>query len=329
MVARRDDLIGGYLQALELELESLDEPPELDTLFLGGGTPTHLPAEPLSQFMELIRKWFRLADGYEFTVEANPSGLDSDKIKMLADSGVNRVSLGVQSFDSDVLRVLERDHRRCGIVNTVERLRSRIDNISLDLIFGVPGQTLESWQQTLSEAVALEPTHISSYGLTYEKGTAFWGRVIKGELVRVPEATEYEMYATAMDTLAAAGYQQYEISNFARPGFSCRHNEVYWKGLSYLAFGPGAARYVDGVRESNHRSVTTWLKRVMAGESPVAERERLSDEERAREALVIGLRRCAGIEKAAFRKLTGFDMDELAGSTIERHCHAGLLEDDG
>jgi oxygen-independent coproporphyrinogen-3 oxidase len=329
VIAGRDDLIGRFLQALELELESQSEPAELDTLFIGGGTPTHLPADALSQLMELVRKWFRLADGYEFTVEANPSGLDDDKIKVLGDAGVNRVSLGVQSFDAGVLKLLERDHRRCGIHNTIERLRPVVDNISIDLIFGVPGQSLECWRGTLAEAIAMEPRHISTYGLTYEKGTAFWGRLNKGDLARIPEDIEYEMYAEAMETLAAAGYQQYEISNFAQPGYSCRHNEVYWKGLPYLAFGPGAARFVDGVREINHRSVATWLKRVMAGESPVAERERLTPEDRAREAMVIGLRRCAGIDKAHFRQLTGFDVDKLAGSTIETHCHAGLLEDDG
>jgi oxygen-independent coproporphyrinogen-3 oxidase len=329
VIAGRDDLAGAYLQALELELESLETARDVDTIFVGGGTPTHLPPDQLAQLMELICKWFRPAGGYEFTVEANPCGLDAEKIAVLVDAGVNRVSLGVQSFDSHVLRTLEREHRRAGIVQTVERLRGRIENVSLDLIFGVPGQTLECWRQTLREAVGLAPQHISTYGLTFERGTAFWGRLQKGDFVRASEDLEREMYAASMNDLAAAGFEQYEISNFARPGYRCRHNEVYWKGLPYAAFGPGAARYLDGTREVNHRSVKTWLNRMLAGDTPVAERETLAPEERAREAIVIGLRRCDGIDKQFFRETTGFDIDDLAAGAIERHSLGGLLENSG
>jgi oxygen-independent coproporphyrinogen-3 oxidase len=329
LVAGRDDLIGDYLKALEIELQSLGEPREVDTLFLGGGTPTHLPAPQLAQLFSLLARWFHPAEGCEFSTEANPAGLEDEKVDVLVEAGVNRVSLGIQSFDAGVLKLLERDHRRAGICQAIERLRPRIDNISLDLMFGVPHQSLSLWRETLKQAVELDPRHLSTYGLTFEKGTAFWSRLSQGELPPSDPDRERAMYAAAMDDLCAAGFVQYELSNFARPGFRSRHNEVYWKGTPYFGFGPGAACYVDGRRETNHRSVHTWIERVLAGDSPVGESEELSDEDRAREAIVIGLRKCDGIPKQEFLALTGFDIDRLAGGTIEQHCHSGLLEDTG
>lgn len=301
---------------------------ELDTLFIGGGTPTYLAPAQLARLLEMLHGAFDLAEGYEFSVEANPAGLETEHVRVLADAGVNRVSLGAQSFDPKVLATLERDHRGDDIRRAVERVRARIDNVSLDLIFGVPGQTLESWAATLERAIALDPRHVSTYGLTFEKGTRFWSRRSRGELQSLPDELERAMYARAMDRLATADFDQYEISNFARPGFRCRHNEVYWKGEEYYGFGPGAARYLNGRRETNHRSVTTWLRRVYAGEDPIAEAEELSPEERARELLVLGLRRSVGIEREEFRRRTGFNLDDLAGEAIARHCLSGLLDVD-
>ena len=329
LVAGRDDLIEAYLRAIEIELRTLGAPREVDTLFFGGGTPTHLPAPQLTRLLGLVREWFPLARGYEFSVEANPAGLDDEKIAALAAAGVNRVSLGVQSFDAGMLSLLERDHRRESVHDACERLRSRFSNLSLDLIFGVPGQTLELWERTLTEAIELRPQHVSTYGLTFEKGTGFWARREKGLLAAAAEELERSMYAAAMDHLAAAGYEQYEISNFALPGFRCRHNEAYWTLQPYFGFGPGAARYVNGRREISHRSVTTWLKRVCAGQSPIAESEQLAPEERAREALVIGLRRCEGIGREEFQRRTGFTVDELAGKTLSHFVESGHLEDAG
>ena len=262
LVARRDDLIDAYLEALEIDLARLQSPREVETLFFGGGTPSHLPAPQLKQLMVLALRRFRPIAGAEICVEANPAGLDDAKIAVLAEAGVNRISLGVQSFDPDVLKLMERDHRRPEIVSAVERLRPLIPNIGFDLIFGVPGQSVALWDETLRAAVDLSPTHLSTYGLTFERGTSFYSRLKKGSLKKCDEEFEREMYAMAMDRLPAAGFEQYEISNFARPGFRSRHNEVYWKGLPFFGFGPGAARYIAGRRELNHRSVTTWIKRV-------------------------------------------------------------------
>jgi oxygen-independent coproporphyrinogen-3 oxidase len=277
--------------------------------------------------LALTRRWFPPAPGAEICVEANPAGLDDAKVAVLAHAGVNRVSLGVQSFDTQMLELLERDHRGADVPAVVARLRPAIPNIGLDLIFGVPGQTVELWQQTLAAALALEPTHVSTYGLTFEKGTAFQSRLDKGLLNKCDEELERAMYAVAMDELPRAGLEQYELSNFARLGFRCRHNEVYWAGRPFFGFGPGAARYAGGRRELNHRSVTTWINRVLAGHSPIADAEELSPEGRARELVMLNLRRCAGLPLAEFHEQTGFDFRELAGDTLPGHLRQGLLEE--
>jgi oxygen-independent coproporphyrinogen-3 oxidase len=226
-----------------------------------------------------------------------------------------------------VLELLERDHRGADVPAVVARLRPAIPNVGLDLIFGVPGQTVELWRQTLAAALALEPTHVSTYGLTFEKGTAFQSRLDKGLLNKCDEELERAMYALAMDELPRAGLEQYELSNFARPGFRCRHNEVYWAGRPFFGFGPGAARYAGGRRELNHRSVTTWINRVLGGHSPIADAEELSPEGRARELVMLNLRRCAGLSLAEFHEQTGFDFRELAADALPRHLRQGLLEE--
>jgi len=326
VVAGKDHLIDRYLCALEMELATLERPRTIQTLFIGGGTPTHLDASQLSRLLAIVRFWFPLADRTEFSIEANPAGFDREKIDCLADCGVNRVSLGVQSFANPILKFLERDHDAAQVEAVVALLSRRIENFSFDLIFGVPGQSPALWSQTLARAVALGPRHISTYGLTFEKGTRFWSRRAKGDLRPVAEECERAMYAAAMDELADAGYEQYELSNFARPGYRCRHNETYWAGRPYYGFGPGAARYLGGRRETNHRSVTTWLARVLGGRSPVGDVDVLSPPERAREALVLGLRRREGVSRDEFRKLTGSDLETVAGTAIGRHLVSGLLE---
>jgi oxygen-independent coproporphyrinogen-3 oxidase len=329
LIAGRDDLASDYLRALEIELRQFERPREVETLFFGGGTPTHLGTDKLARLLELAHKWFRPAPGYEFSVEANPAGLTDEKLRLMAEAGVNRVSLGVQSFDESLLKLLERDHREADILDAVARLQEKFGNVSLDLIFALPGQTLAHWHETLRRAIELRPTHLSTYGLTFEKGTAFWSRREKGAIQQLPNELERDMYAAAMDDLAAAGFEQYEISNFARPGYRCRHNQTYWRALPYFGFGPGAARYIGGRRESNHRSTTTWINRVLSGQSGIATGEELTPEHRAREAIVLGLRQTDGIRRDEFRTLTGFDLDSLAAETIARQVAAGRMEDFG
>ena len=323
----KDHLAQAYVEALDLELNSLSEQQPVETLFIGGGTPTHLPAAQLDELLQVVRRWFGLAPGAEFSIEANPAGLDDGKIAILAKHGVNRVSLGVQSFDSHVLKTLERDHDAPTICDVVSRVALQIPNVGLDLIFGVPGQALADWEATLSQAVALKPTHLSTYGLTFEKGTAFWSRRAKGEIIQTNDELERSMYALAMKFLPRHGYEQYELSNFAQPNFHCRHNEIYWAALPFFGFGPGAARYLNGRRETNHRSFTTWLSRIKSGQSAIADNDELSPIDRAKEAFIVGLRRITGVERASFQATTGYPIEEVVGQALEKNLQLGLLEE--
>lgn len=326
LIARRPDLVDDYLRALQVELESLGEPREIETLFLGGGTPTYLSPLQLGQLCVMLKKWFHLAPGYEWSIEANPSGLSDEKLDVLESAEVNRVSLGVQTFDTELLQLLERDHDGEIALDAIRRLTNRFANVSIDLIFGIPGQTLPRWVETLEQAVSLGVQHISTYGLTFEAGTAFWSRQAKGQLSSLPNELEREMYEAAMNQLPSAGYQQYEISNFAKPGFECRHNQVYWRSEQFFGFGPGAAAYVGGVRRTNHRSVTTWLRRILSSQPAGGESEKLDRIASAREAVMLGLRQCSGISRERFQQRYGVTLESLAGSAFERLLCDGLID---
>jgi len=329
LVAGRDDLIGDYLRAIEIELETHQSPREVDSLYFGGGTPTHLSTAKLRQLAQSVLAWHPLTDGYEWTVEANPADINAAMVDSLATLGVTRLSLGSQSFQHAKLRVLERDHIAADITEAVQLIKQAGMQASLDLIFATPGETLADWGDDLSDAIALEPNHISTYGLTFEQGTEYWNRKAKGELVEADEELQREMYALAIDRLADAGFEHYEVSNFARRGCRSRHNQVYWSGAGYYAAGPGAARYVDGVRETNVRSTTAYLERVLSGQSPTAEREALSAEARARELLVFGLRRLEGVSRIEFLERAGYAVDELIAKPLKKFVELEMLSDDG
>jgi putative oxygen-independent coproporphyrinogen III oxidase len=334
LVAGRDDLIEDYLRAIELELEHLGAPREVDTLYFGGGTPTHLNPQQLRRLGETVLHWHPLAvaspaNHYEWTVEANPADVNGPMIETLRNLGVTRLSLGGQSFREEKLRLLERDHAASDVVRAADLARAAGIHVSLDLIFATPGETLHQWLTDVEAAITLAPDHVSTYGLTFERGTSYWSRRERGELVAVDEELERAMYAAVIDRLTAAGFEHYEVSNFARPGHRSRHNQTYWSGEGYYAAGPGAARYVDGVRETNHRSTTKYLQRVLAGESPVAERERLDPEARAREHLVFALRTIEGVSTRDFVEKTGFAVDQLIGGPLAKFEALGLLESAG
>jgi len=329
VVAGRHDLVEPLLDALAVELSWLGSPREVDTLYFGGGTPTFLTPDQLQRLARTVLNWHPLAPGYEWTIEANPADLDPRRIDTLAQLGVNRLSLGGQSFHDQKLQQLERDPRAAQIGQAARRARQAGMQVSLDLIFAVPGETLKQWESDLAQAITLQPQHISTYGLTFERGAAFWGRLRRGEMFETPEQLQREMYLLAIDRLKAAGFEHYEISNFAHPGFRSRHNEAYWLADGYYAVGPGAARYVDGWRETNHRSTTTYLKRIRRGDSPVAQREKLDTRQRAHERLIFGLRRMEGVQRQAFAAQSGMELDAVAGSTIARMVELGMLADDG
>jgi len=326
-----DHLADRYLGALEREMATaLGEPQEVDTIFVGGGTPTRLDVSQLSRLSEIIKRWFVLTPGGEWTVEANPGTLDADKANVLAAAGVNRVSLGAQSFQPELLLVLERNHGRDQVETALEIVRPRFDRWSLDLIFGVPGSTLGAWRDDLEIALGLGPAHLSCYGLVFEKGTALWNQRQSGRVQPLDEETERSMYEWTIERLGASGLLMYEISNFARPGHESRHNLVYWANDAYFGFGVGAARYIDGVRSVNTRDLNGYLRRIEAGTPATGPTETLTPAERARETAVLMLRRTRdGIRRDAFFERTGFELDVLAGDAITRLGSRGLLDDDG
>ncbi len=325
LVSGRPDLVGPFIDAIERELRQLAAPRPVQTLFFGGGTPTYLSPEALARFLKIVQQWHPLLPDGEWSVEANPLDVSPAIIEQLAAAGVTRISLGSQSFSPRKLKLLERDHSPEIISQAVTVIRASGLQVALDLIFGVPDETLEEWQTDLQQAIALAPDHVSTYGLTWENGTSYWTRRERGELTPVDEEAERAMYAAAIERLTAAGFEYYEVSNFARPGFRCRHNEAYWLGEEYFAAGPGAARYIDGERSVNHRSTTTWLQRIERGESPIAERETLNAEERARELLVFGLRRLEGVSARWFREKSGLELVQILGTRGQRILDNNLL----
>ncbi|QGJ71696.1 Coproporphyrinogen III oxidase [Planctomycetales bacterium 10988] len=329
LVAKRDDLIKPYLEALQVELTQQGDPLPVETLYLGGGTPSYLPLPEFEQFLKLVTKWFPLEKDGEFTCEVNPVDITAERIAKMADYGINRLSFGAQSFSERSLKLLERDHSAEKIQEGVALASRSIPAICLDLIFAVPGQTLDDWKSDLQAAIAMRPGHLSTYGLTFEPGTSFWHRRDRGELSEVEEETQTAMYLQARKQLQVAGFEHYEVSNFAVPGQRSRHNQVYWSGKPYAAVGPGAARYLKGVRETNERSVSRYIKKLLAGDSPTIERETLSAEARACEWAVFGLRRLEGITRAEFAQVTGFELDLFLAPVIQKFVEMELLTDDG
>jgi oxygen-independent coproporphyrinogen-3 oxidase len=325
----QDSLIKLYLDALAAELARLERPRRMATLFIGGGTPTYLSAAQLQRLLSGVTHWLPLEGAHEFSIEANPGTLDSDKVAVLAEYGVTRVSLGAQSFHPHLLGVLERDHQPEDVPRAVKIVRKRIRQVSLDLIFGVPGQTLSDWAGDLQSALSLQPDHISTYGLTYEKGTPLWKQREQGEVRALDEKSELAQYRHAIDTLERAGFEHYEISNFARPGCRSRHNQVYWANESHFGFGMGAAQYVAGRREVNTRDLRTYIRKALGGESTRFQSEMLPPAERAWETMAVQLRRAEGVDRQLFMAQTGFPLDELAGAAIAQHVELGLLQDNG
>jgi oxygen-independent coproporphyrinogen-3 oxidase len=338
LVAGRDDLIDRYFAALEPELErvpkaspSTGEPACLKpaTLYVGGGTPSHLGPDGLRRLFAVLRGRLEIAVGAEVTVEANPLDVTDAFVIATRECGATRVSLGGQSLDEATLRALDRDHGPDDVRAAVGRLLDAGLAVNLDLMTAAPGQSLAAVERDLDAAVALGVQHVSVYCLTWEKGTAFEAARRRGDLRPADEGLERVMFETAIDRLEAAGFEHYEVSNFARPGHRCRHNEAYWDLRPWEAFGPGAARFDGRTRITNHRSPTTWMKGVLAAGECVGDVDAMTDEAAARERLVVGLRRRDGVARAAFRAASGFELDPLAGSVIAGWVAQGLATDDG
>lgn len=330
-VAGQDELADRYLSALEIEISrSLEAQANVETIFVGGGTPTRLTAAQLEHFFQVVNRYFRLSETGEWTVEANPGTLDATKVDVLKSHGVTRVSLGAQSFNDNALKALERNHNPADVFRSVELVEKAGLDWSLDLIFAAPGSSLEIWRDDLKTVLKLGPRHLSCYGLVFEKGTALWKQLQSGQVAAVDEEIEAEMYELTIDLLASAGLSQYEISNYARPGYECRHNMVYWANDAYYGFGLGAARYVNGLRATNIRDLPGYIRRMEEGQDATGPSERLTPLERAHETAALMIRRVAlGINRPDFYQRTGLDLDEMAGAAIQKHISGSLISDDG
>ena len=329
LVAGRDDLIDRYLAALDTELLRCAVPLELDTLYLGGGTPSHLGPAGLERLFAVLAGRLHATAAAEVTVEANPLDVTDAFVAAARRAGVTRVSLGGQSLDAATLVALDRDHAPDDVRRAAHLLLDAGLAVSLDVMTAAPGQTLAGVEADLAAAVALGVQHVSVYCLTWEKGTAFDSQRAKGALHPVEEPLERAMFEAAIDRLEAAGFAHYEVSNFARPGARCRHNEAYWDCRPWEAFGPGAARFDGRTRITNHRSTTTWMNKVLAGGDFTGDVDAMTDEAAARERIVVGLRRRDGLDREAFQQASGFDLDELAGESIRTWVVGGLAADDG
>jgi len=314
-------ILDGILR--ELDLYASTEP--VQTIYLGGGTPTCLPEELLCGFIKALI--VRVGKPLEFTVECNPIGAGTPLFRSLHRCGVNRLSIGAQSFDPVELKILGRPHTPEAIGQAVAAARNAgFDNIGLDLIFGIPGQTVQTFAQSLSKAIKLAPTHLSAYSLTWENETPLTRALFLGAVQEIDEDDERAMYKQLCQTLSAAGYIQYEISNFAAPGFACRHNIRYWRNQPVIGLGPAAAGWYRGQRTANAADIGAYVERITQNQFAWQTDEQPGARQMASEMAVLGLRMTDGIDLAAFQNATGKNPKHLFANAIREHCKNGLLE---
>jgi oxygen-independent coproporphyrinogen-3 oxidase len=274
---------------------------KLETIFFGGGTPSALTVAQLEYLLGGLREHLDLSALVEWTLEANPGSVSARKAALLRKLGVNRISLGVQSWDDELLKLLGREHDAAQAEGSFEILREAgFGNVNVDLMFGLPGQTLAQWEATLAKTIARKPDHVSTYCLTYEEDTEFFARHARGEFRDDPES-EAEFFQSALRLLEAAGYEQYEISNYAWPGFASHHNRAYWAGENYLGIGPSAFSTVDLRRWQNVADYRAYIDKLFAGKSPVSNVEALTPQMKRGEKIALGLRTDRGVSGALLR----------------------------
>jgi oxygen-independent coproporphyrinogen III oxidase len=313
-----------YLGALYAEIDRA--PAErAATIFYGGGTPNAYDAAQIAELTRALRA--RFPGTHEISIEINPELVRAGDAAAYADAGITRVSIGVQSFVPQEVRTLGRRHTEEDVERAVEQARAAgIGSISVDLIFAVPGQTHESWRASLDRAIALGVDHISTYGLTVEPGTPYERWQVREPDAFAGDDLEADLYGIAIERLSAGGYEQYEISNFARPGHRCAHNENYWRNGEYTGFGVGAASYRNGARSVHTRDLAAYMSAANAGGRIPGEVERLTGIKAAGEAIMIALRTVQGVDLSEFKERYGIDIQERYAPVIERYEGEGLLQ---
>lgn len=322
-----------YVLALLAELELYGQAAagrRVNTIFFGGGTPTTLPFADLARILTACRKYFQVDTEAEITCEANPATIPQSDLKQLREAGFNRLSVGVQSFDAAELKRLERVHTVDEVFLTVERARTAgFDNLSLDLMFALPGQTVARWQDNLKQAIGLNPEHLSAYNLTIEPDTVFHKQQAQGQLKMPPDDFQRELFEITIDTLTGAGYEHYEISNYAKPGKQCRHNLNYWVNGEYLGLGAGASSTFHGERFKNVNLPARYIAQINETQTAVASRETPDRGQRMGEAVMLGLRLRDGLNLNTFAKQFGIAFQETFGGPVARLAGMGLLEING
>jgi len=302
---------------LEVELQP-------KTIFFGGGTPSLLPTPLMRRILEGLTSKVPLGQVSEWTIECNPSTVSSEKAKLFREFGVSRISMGVQALDDELLEKIGRVHSVTGAVKSYERLRDAgFQNINLDLMFGLPGQTMEHWKRTLTKAILLEPEHLSTYCLILEEDTPFWSLLQQG-LIKPDEEVELAMYETGIEMLAAAGYRQYEISNFARPNRECAQNIAYWEGKDYIGLGPSACSTIGDKRWQNAPDTDRYIAAMRKGERALAYEEPLTPELRAAERAAFGMRMNAGVPAELVKGRWDKQIAELLSADLVQWSHDRL-----
>ncbi|NLP13019.1 MAG: oxygen-independent coproporphyrinogen III oxidase [Clostridium sp.] len=326
----RDDFIPAYFNALKREIALYAERLKgysIETVFIGGGTPSFVDAHNIYEIIEFMKNTFEMENCYEITIETNPGTLSFDKLMAYRTVGINRISIGLQAWQNRLLSQLGRIH-------TVEEFienynfaqKAGFDNINVDLIFGIPGQTFCDWMETLEYTASLKPAHLSCYSLIIEEGTVYGTRLKKGELVPVDDEVDRKMYWHTIDKLGSLGYEHYEISNFAKEGFKCAHNMIYWKEREYIGFGAGAHSYFKGQRFNNVYDIEEYIGILNRGCSPVENPLHITKEDEMSEFVMLGLRLIEGVRVKEFGEMFDRDIFEVFRRQIESLLQRGLIE---
>ncbi|MDQ0269512.1 radical SAM family heme chaperone HemW [Cytobacillus purgationiresistens] len=322
-----------YLDYLdkEIELTLVDAPyTKFKTIFIGGGTPTALNVQQLEKLLSTINKYMPFAEDVEYTFEANPGDLSAEKLSLLRAGGVNRISFGVQTFNDELLKRIGRVHRAKDVFQSIEAAKNAgFENISIDLIYSLPGQTLADFKETLATSFTLDIQHYSGYSLIIEPKTVFYNLMRKGKLPTPGEDAEAAMYETLMDEMEKQGFEQYEISNFAKPGFESKHNLTYWDNEWYYGFGAGAHGYVNGYRRSNYGPLKKYMDPLKEGKLPIIEEQKPTKAEQMEEEMFLGLRKIKGVSISRFEEKFSANPMQYFGEEIQTHIEKQLLQLDG
>lgn len=323
-----------YTDSLMLHMEDYSRPCGdyiVETVFIGGGTPTCMPAPLLLDIIDSAYDNFQIAEEAEFTIEANPATVDRRMLKALRKNGVNRISFGLQSANDDELRGLSRAHNYEDFLESFDDARrAGFDNINVDIMYGIPNQTKESLRATLDRVISLNPEHISFYGLKIEEGTPFARR--RDTLILPDEDTECDMYLESIEYLEKAGYRHYEISNFARDGFECKHNLKYWNCEDYLGLGPAAHSYFGGKRFSFKRDIKAYMDALEDPDNavdPLDDSYEVSQNDRSGEYIMLRLRLCDGIDTKEYEKRFGMDFERQYGKYLKLYVENDFMRHDG